>query len=136
MRLLACREPGIAIGTLKQFATSGELGERFLVSGNAVVLRFVGGEWQFPGGAGQMILQDIAIAGIGDGVLALATKELLWVLHEVLVEGILAGQQDHKRLATLAPDSAGSLPGIDDGSWVTDENADIESANVDPQLQC
>ena len=57
------------------------------------------------------------------------------VLHEVLVEGVRAGEQDHERRAVLPPDAPAALPGRRDRAGVADEDADVQPADVDPHLE-
>ena len=47
-------------------------------------------------------------------------KKAGWMLHKVLIQGILIGNQDYERVSSGTPHSSSSLPGINDGSRVSD----------------
>ena len=135
MGLLAGRVPSVSLSALQQYALCHEFVDR-LAPVRHLILRFVCGQWRFPGGAGQMKSQDVLVGWIYNGVLHIFFKEALRMIHEELIKGIPTGDHENDSLPIGATDSTRPLPGVDYGARVAYEDTDVQSADVDAQLQC
>ena len=89
--MLARGEPDVTVGTLQQFAAFGERIEGLTVAGDLGILRFVQRQRQFARGAGQVLLQDVVVRGVGDGVLDIAPEKLLRILRTSPFRQLLNG---------------------------------------------
>ena len=64
-----------------------------------------------------------------------AAKEFVRVFKEILVQGVGLGQQDDEGVAAGPPHPAGPLPGGDHGAGIANQDADVQTADVDAHLQ-
>src|SRR5204863_260724 len=92
-------------------------------------------ERQLRARADKMRAGDGGIGGIDDRRLERAREELIGVRHEVLIERVGLRDEDDERFAVLPPHTADPLPGRHDAAGVADEDADIEPADVDAELE-
>ena len=112
--------------------------DRFLQSGLHGLRRqhgIVDRQRQFGGRTDQMPAHDIRIVGIDHGRLRAAPHQLLGVVDEKLVQGVLSSHQHHGRLASTASDPSTALPGGHHRSRVSHQKTQIEAADIDAQLQ-
>ena len=63
-----------------------------------------------------------------------AVEEVSWVRHQILIERIGLGDQRDAGLLCAA-DASAALPGCHLASRVSDEQADIEASDVDPERE-
>jgi len=78
--------------------------------------------------------RDLHVRRVEDGVLEAPAEEALGVRHQVLVEGVGAGDEGEEP-GPRAADAPRALPGGDLRARVADEDADVEVADVDPELE-
>ena len=62
-------------------------------------------------------------------------KKGVWIIDEVLVQGIFVGDEDHGRILAVPAHPAGPLPGGHDGPRVSHKDAQIQIPDVDAQFQ-
>ena len=127
------RQPLSTRGALEQVPLSGHgvdggphlgLGEPGLV--------LVQGE--LGGGAGKVGPEDLEVCRVEDGVLGRLLEEDARVVDDVAVERVLPGNdQDDPRPA--APDATRPLARRENGARVSDEETDVESPDVDAELE-
>ena len=133
---LAGGEPGVPLGALQQLPAFGQPLQGRRVSGQLGVSRLVAGQGPLAGGAGQVLLEDVAVRGVGHGVLDLAAEELLRVPGESTGRGASRpASRTTIDSRALAADASGPLPGADDRPGVAHEDAEVQPADVDAELQ-
>lgn len=98
-------------------------------------ISFRDGQRQFGGGADQMSAQDDRIGRIEHGRFGRALEEVAGVAHEVLVQGVFLGNEDHGAVLAAASHPAAALPGGHDRAGIAHQQAQIQVADVDAQLQ-
>ncbi len=92
-------------------------------------------EREFPGGAPQMRLQDVRVRGVDHRGFGGTFEQVGGVVHEVLVQRIVLGNQDRERVGVPATGSPHLLPHGGAGARVAGEDGGVERADVDAQLQ-
>ena len=92
-------------------------------------------ERDLEGGRLQVAGQHVRVLGINHGVLRRLRKEVLRVTQQVLIDGIISGQEDRQALAAAAAATAGLLPRAGDRAWVVNQQRDIERTDVDSQFE-
>ena len=82
-----------------------------------------------------MLGHDAEVVRVDAPVLRCRFEEVLGVVHQVLVDGVVPGDQHRQRggLPTTGP--AGLLPRRGDGARVAGDDARIEAADVDAELE-
>ena len=92
-------------------------------------------EGQLVDGGAQVAEGDVDVVRVDDGVLGALLEEVERVVHEVLVDGRVLGDEEDDRLLGASARAAGLLPGAGDGAGVADDAAGVQAADVDAQLQ-
>ena len=87
------------------------------------------------GGTGQVLLQDVGVGGIDEGVLVRAAEQIPRVPHEVLVEGVIQGDEHGQGVPRAPSGPAGLLPQAGDGARKTNDHRGVQVADIDAQLQ-
>ncbi|OPZ01385.1 MAG: hypothetical protein BWZ09_02727 [Alphaproteobacteria bacterium ADurb.BinA305] len=87
------------------------------------------------GGAGQVLQQYVGVVRVEPGALDRSAQQELGMVHQVLVDGRVAGHEDDHGAPSLAADAAGLLPEAGDAAGVARKEAEIEVADVDAQFQ-
>ncbi len=132
--LFAAGEGFAAVGGLQQLAAGQEPLQAGREAGIAQQL-LVAGQGQLGSGADQVAVHDDLVVGIDHGGLGRPAEEVLGVAHEVLVQGVLAGDHDHGRLPLAAAHPSAALQGLHDRARVAHQDAQVEPADVDAELQ-
>ena len=78
-----------------------------------------------------MLLEDVGVGRVHHGILDAASKEVLGIFDEELIQRVPAGDEDDQRLAPTPPHPPGALPGVDDGTGIADQDAHVQAADVD-----
>ena len=120
--------PGLVDGAIF-FENAQQLGDGRLPKGFAV------GEGQLEGRRLQMGAQDQQVVGIDQPLFRVEAQEILWVVHQVLIER--AARRDIDRGCGAAPATGATdlLPGAGDRSRITAQHGGIEMPDVDAELQ-
>ena len=79
-------------------------------------------------------LEDVRVGEVDDRVLDLARQQALGLAHEVLVEGVLAGDQ-HGPAAARPAGPAPALPEARHGARKPGDEREVELAHVDAELE-
>ena len=95
----------------------------------------VEGQRALVGRAGQVGEQDVGVGRVDDGGLGRPGEDLLGVGHEPLVELVVAGHEHGDGLLALAPGPPRLLPERGDRAREAVEDAGVEPADVDAQLE-
>ena len=82
-----------------------------------------------------MGLKDFGIERIYYRVLIPALEESVRVVHNVLIECILVGDQHYGRFPPAPSNTSPPLPGGHDCPRIADKNTQVQPAYVDPKLQ-
>ena len=98
-------------------------------------LRVVLGERELVRRAAEMRVEDVRVGVIYERRLVRPSEKRVGVGHEVLVERVVAGDQDRERSAARPSGAAGLLERARDGAGVAGEDARVEPADVDPELE-
>ena len=72
---------------------------------------------------------------VDDGVFHRLPEEVLRVVHQVLVDGVVVRDQDGEGLLAAAARAAGLLPGRGDRAGEPQQDRGVERADVDAQFQ-
>ncbi len=83
-----------------------------------------------------MGLGDERVGGVDDRGFGPALEQLIGMGHEVLVEGVFTGYQDDERLGRPSPGPPRLLAEGRDRSREGGQHSRIQTAYVDPQLEC
>ena len=94
-----------------------------------------GGERQLERRALHVIDQDVQVVRIDQRVLGRRVEEVRRVADDELIERRAAGDEHRRRAAAAAAGAAGALPGGGDRARIAGHHADVERADVDPELQ-
>ena len=92
-------------------------------------------ERQFKSGATYMIQQNQQLIRRDEGVLGRGPEEKFGVAHNVLVQRQTGGDQYAQRRAIAPAGPPQTLPASGDGAGIAIEHADVQRADVHPQLQ-
>ena len=92
-------------------------------------------EGELEGGALDVVQEDQQVVRIDPAELGGAGKKVIGVLHDELVQGGAAGDEEGQALARAPPRPPGLLPGAGDGAGIAAEDRRLQVADVDPQLQ-
>jgi hypothetical protein len=79
--------------------------------------------------------EDVRVVGGQPGLLDRRAGEEFRVVHEVLVDRRVLGDEHDQRAVALAPHPPGLLPEPGDAARMAGEDAEFEVADVDAQLQ-
>ena len=79
--------------------------------------------------------QDDLIVRVDHGLFRRAAEEILGIAGEILVQGVLPGYHDDRRFLLCPAHPAAALEGCHDRAGITHQNADVQAADVDAQLQ-
>ena len=79
--------------------------------------------------------QDDLIVRVDHGLFRRAAEEILGIAGEILVQGVLPGHHDDRRFLLCPAHPAAALEGCHDRAGITHQNADVQAADVDAQLQ-
>ena len=134
MRLPAGGVPRVAVGALQEYAVAHQFVHRRLPAGN-LVFGLVTAQRRLAGGARQVVLEEVGVGRVDHGVLDAAFEEVVGVFDEELVQGVPSGDEEDQRLAPAASDPSGALPGGDHRAGVADQDAHVQTADVDAQFQ-
>ena len=92
-------------------------------------------ERNLKGGALQMFDHDPQVVGIDQGVFRRLAKQVAGMVADVLIERVVAGDEDGHRLARAASGAARLLPGSGNRAGIAGQHGRIQLADVDAQLQ-
>ena len=98
-------------------------------------LPVVGHQRAFVGGGGQVAGVDEGVGEVDGGRLHLSPQELVGVLDEELLQGVVAGDEDPQALALAPAGPAPLLPEAGHGPRVAHGDGGVEGADVDAQLE-
>ncbi len=90
---------------------------------------------QFGRRAGQVGLEDRAVAGIDHRCFETPLEKILRMADEILIQGIRLGHKKDGGFLLGPAHAAAPLPGVDDASRIPDQDADIQGADIDAQFQ-
>jgi hypothetical protein len=121
---LVHRQPPLAGQTVGQLQSTGKLRPQ-LVDRQRFLRRR----------ADEMAPGDQRVRRIEHGLLERLTEEKLRMADDVLVQRVRHGDQHDGPRATVAADAADPLPRRDQRAGIADQHADVESPDVDSQLQ-
>ena len=93
------------------------------------------GHRQFDWGGAQMACEDIRVCRVDDSVLGRPVEEVLRAPHEVLIDWEIVRNEHRERLFALASGPPRLLPGWRNGARVAHNQAHVQRADVDSQLQ-
>ena len=93
------------------------------------------GERELVGGAEQVRGQHVGVLRRDEGVLHRPAVEELRVAHEVLVEGVVTGDEDRQRRLAATAAAARLLPRAGDAAGVAGEHRGVQAADVHAELQ-
>jgi hypothetical protein len=79
--------------------------------------------------------EDVGIVRVDHRRLGRAAEEVVGVVHQVLVHGLVVAHQHRHRRLSLAPRAPGLLPGAGQGGRRADHDHRVEPADVHPQLE-
>ena len=115
------------------------LGHRFGRGANLVgvteEVELVVAQRHFSCSAAQMRLADVRVRGIDHRGFRRLVEEVVGVVHEVLVERIVLGDEHREGVGVAPPGPPGLLPHRGAGARVAREHGGIERADVDAQLE-
>ena len=83
----------------------------------------------------QVAGQHVRIIGIDDGMLGRLSEEIIGMAGKVLIDRIVAGQENGQAFVVAAACPPGLLPGAGDRAGITGQQDHVERADVDTQLQ-
>jgi hypothetical protein len=87
------------------------------------------------GGARQVLLKDVGVGGIDEGVLVGPAKKVPRMPHEILVQRVVLGDEQRQGLARATACPAGLLPEAGNGARIAHEERGVQVADVDAQFQ-
>ena len=133
LRRVALAHPVPGVLHPVQHALFLQVGEDLLRGLHAKLLS--GLERKLKGGAFDVARQDQEVVGVDEGPLGRLAEEVIWVVHDVLVQW--AGARNQHSAGDIVPAACPSrlLPGAGDGSGIPAHDAGVQLADVDPQLQ-
>jgi hypothetical protein len=82
-----------------------------------------------------MLTRDERVPGIEYRPFELPAEEQLGMMDDVLVEGVRHRDEHDRAVASPPSDPSDPLPGRDQGTGVSDKDAEIEAPDVDAQLE-
>ena len=94
-----------------------------------------GGERHLGGGRGEVRAQHVGVGRVEGARLDRGVEHRLGMAHEVVVEGVVAGEEHREALATGAPRPSRALPQRGPRARPAGHDDGVEPADVDPQLQ-
>ena len=97
--------------------------------------RLIQAQGDLGAGADEMLGDDHRIVRIDHRALESPAEKILRVVHEILVQGILLGDQGHQGFPVGPAHPSSPLPGGRHRPRVADQEANIQPADIDPQLQ-
>ena len=92
-------------------------------------------EWEFIGGAGQMGQQHMGVLRIDHRRFRGSVEQFIGMGDEPMIELIVTGDERGERVLALATGPTGLLPHGGDGAGETVEDADVQSTDIDAQLE-
>ena len=78
---------------------------------------------------------DGRVVGIDDGGFGRPVEKVGRMAHEILIQGVLAGNQGHGRFPKRPADPAAALPGGHDRAGITAQDAQVEAPDVDAEFE-
>ena len=92
-------------------------------------------ERQLVGGAAQVIIHDVRVGRVDNRSLRRPAEELVRIVDEVLVQGVLAGHQDHQRHILRPAGPPGLLPERGNRAREGAQQGRIQPPDVHPQFE-
>jgi hypothetical protein len=111
------------------FQKTKDLGETLVAE------RLSTSERKLESGTLDMVYENREVVRIDEPVLRRAGEEVVWVIHDELVERAAIGHQDCDRGACPSTGATRPLPGGCNRSRVTGKNGHVQITDVDPELE-
>jgi hypothetical protein len=131
----AAARPVPAGGPAAELPGGHELVEPGLGDGAAERLQVLRLQRQLGRGAAQLWPEHVRIARIGDRRLDRPTEDRPWMVRQVVVQRVVAGDEDDQRLLVRPPGPARLLPERGEGARIPGEHDGIETGDVDAEFQ-
>ena len=99
------------------------------------VVDVFGGEGVFVGGGEEVFFGDVLVGEVGDCVFHFVFEEVFWVVEDVLVDGVVSGDEDCEAAGFSSACSAELLPEAHSGSGVACVDGGVDAAYVDSDFE-
>ena len=86
-------------------------------------------------GAGQVSRKNVRVVWRDEGVLGTAVQQCVRMAHQILIERVIARDQDGERLLVAAAGPSRLLPCAGDAARIADQHRGVESSHVNAQFQ-
>ena len=97
--------------------------------------RIAASQRQFRRRAFKVPFDDDFVVGIDDRPFRLAPEKRLRLVDEILIQRVLARDEQHRGFLPGPPHAAAPLHGRNDRARIPHKNAHVEAADIDPQFQ-
>ena len=134
LRALAGGHPFPAVRRFEEQPLPFQLPQRRL-SARPTQPRIITGQRQFRRRAFEMPLDDDVVVGIDDRPFRLAPEKRLGLMDEILIQRVLARDEQHRGFLPGPPHATAPLHGRNDRARIPHKDAHVEAAYIDPQFQ-